>query len=110
LAALLSVAGREMLTREAEEVARLAMEAQQPCLEMCIRHLERALREAAGAGLPLLMPTAPSMPGESASGPATPQRLQHASTSDGCVELRGAMPCTSPDRSTPTVYPPKWRD
>jgi hypothetical protein len=40
-----------MLTDEAEEVARMALEAGRPCLELCIRHLQKTLREAAASQL-----------------------------------------------------------
>lgn len=42
--------GKELLYREMEEVARTAMEAQRPCLQICLRHFDKTIREAMAAG------------------------------------------------------------
>lgn len=47
---LLSRMGKELLYREVEEVARSALEAQRPCLQICLRHLDKTIREAMAAG------------------------------------------------------------
>jgi hypothetical protein len=72
-----------LLRREVEDVARLALESQRPCLELCVKHLAKTLTEAINSGY--LKPQGEPTAAEDADGlqfslEAPPQQTSQADT------------------------------